>query len=111
MRINVEIDVGLHRGGIATMADLDEALDTIASSGGALVFSGFMGYDVHAGSAPAIFSGKEKAIRSAFDETMERYRAFYDHARAEASRRSSGARSPSTAAGATPTAFSTATGR
>ncbi len=81
MKISIEIDVGLHRGGIATMADLDEALDAIAASGGSLVFSGFMGYDVHAGSAPAIFSGKEKAIRSAFDETMERYRAFYDHAK------------------------------
>ncbi len=81
MKISVEIDVGPHRGGIATMADLDEALDAIAASGGSLVFSGFMGYDVHAGSAPAVFSGRERAIRSAFDETMERYRAFYDHAK------------------------------
>ena len=82
MKISVEIDVGLHRGGVTNNADLDRMLAAIESSGGALAFSGFMGYDVHAGSAPAVFSGKEKAIRAAFDKTMERYRAFYDHARA-----------------------------
>jgi D-serine deaminase-like pyridoxal phosphate-dependent protein len=82
MKISVEIDVGLHRGGVTTFADLGRMLDIIASSRGALAFSGFMGYDVHAGSAPAVFSGKEKAIRAAYDRTMERYRAFYTHARA-----------------------------
>ncbi len=81
LRINIEIDVGFHRGGVSNYADLDNMLAMIASSKGALVFSGFMGYDVYAASAPAVFTSKEKAVQSAFDKMLGRYRALYDHGR------------------------------
>ncbi len=80
MRISVEIDVGLHRGGAATTAVLDEMLDIIAASNGVLVFSGFMGYDVYTASAPSIFSSRENAVRSAFNTMFDRYGEFYTHA-------------------------------
>ena len=81
MKINIEIDVGFHRGGVSNYVDLEDMLAMIASSRGSLDFSGFMGYDVHASAAPAIFSSKEKAVRSAFNDMLGRYRAFYDHGR------------------------------
>jgi D-serine deaminase-like pyridoxal phosphate-dependent protein len=80
MRISVEIDVGLHRGGAATNAVLDEMLGIIAASRGTLVFSGFMGYDVYTASAPAVFSSKENAVNSAFTTMLGRYREFYKYA-------------------------------
>lgn len=43
MRINLEIDVGLHRGGFATPADVAGAVDAAQQAG--LVVSGLMGYD------------------------------------------------------------------
>ena len=83
MRVSIEIDVGLHRGGAASFEDLDAMLGVIAGSGGRLSLSGFMGYDVHAGSAPALFRSKEGAVRSAFGKMLARYRSFYDHGRAK----------------------------
>ncbi|HOT44898.1 MAG TPA: alanine racemase [Spirochaetota bacterium] len=81
LKINIEIDVGLHRGGVTNNTDLDRMLAMIESSRAALVFSGFMGYDVYAASAPALFTSKEKAVQSAFNGMLARYRAFYDHGR------------------------------
>lgn len=79
LRISVEIDVGLHRGGIDNYNDLDRMLSLIASSRGALVFSGFMGYDVHAASAPALFTSRGNAMRAAFGAMIARYRVMYLH--------------------------------
>jgi D-serine deaminase-like pyridoxal phosphate-dependent protein len=46
MRINLEIDVGLHRGGLADATALAEALELIAAEP-LLRVSGLMGYDAH----------------------------------------------------------------
>ena len=46
MRINLEIDVGLHRGGLADAKALAEALDLIAGEP-RLRVTGLMGYDAH----------------------------------------------------------------
>lgn len=46
LRINLEIDVGLHRGGFASSQDLAEALTTIKNTP-LLEFDGFMGYEPH----------------------------------------------------------------
>jgi len=45
MRINVEIDVGLHRGGLPEPEALDGLLNTIAADPAHLSFAGFMGYE------------------------------------------------------------------
>lgn len=47
MRISIEIDVGLHRGGLQSPADLPLLLDRIPEDSDHLEFAGFMGYDPH----------------------------------------------------------------
>ncbi len=51
LRVNLEIDVGLHRGGIADLASLHAILDILKNEP-ALVWSGMMGYDAHVGKLP-----------------------------------------------------------
>ena len=77
MRVNIEIDVGLHRGGITANQELEEMLGLIAANPKNLVFSGFMGYDVHAASAPPVLSSIDKA----FAAVLATYRGFYEHGR------------------------------
>ena len=47
MRINVEIDVGLHRGGVEDPEQLAAMLQTIAADPERLSFAGLMGYEPH----------------------------------------------------------------
>jgi D-serine deaminase-like pyridoxal phosphate-dependent protein len=47
MRVNLELDVGLHRGGLPEPAALDAVLATIAEHPNHLTLSGFMGYEPH----------------------------------------------------------------
>ena len=47
MRLNVELDVGLHRGGIEAPEAIDGLLATIANDPGHLSLSGLMGYEPH----------------------------------------------------------------
>ncbi|WP_444957646.1 DSD1 family PLP-dependent enzyme [Microbulbifer sp. ZKSA002] len=66
LRINIEIDVGLHRGGIASAEDLSTMLGIIQREP-YLEFSGFMGYDAHAAKMPSVLGGPEKAITRGLD--------------------------------------------
>ena len=52
MRISLEIDVGLHRGGLKDMAALAEAVDLVRSES-LLAISGLMGYDAQIARAPS----------------------------------------------------------
>lgn len=79
MKINVEIDVGLHRGGLQSLDELEAVLSLIAANPDHLQFAGFMGYDVHAASAPSIIGSKKNAVKHAFDRVMASYRKFYEH--------------------------------
>lgn len=66
MRVNVEIDVGLHRGGFQSAEDLAAALDLIKQSP-ELEFSGLMGYDPHVPKMPvpaALTTPSSNAIES-----------------------------------------------
>jgi D-serine deaminase-like pyridoxal phosphate-dependent protein len=47
MRVNVEIDVGLHRGGLPEPAALKPVLDAIRADSEHLEFAGLMGYEPH----------------------------------------------------------------
>ncbi len=71
MRINLEIDVGLHRGGLTNVEDLAEALGIIEADP-LLSFGGFMGYEPHVVKIPGIIGGPLKA----FDKAQARYRDF-----------------------------------
>ncbi len=73
LRVNIELDIGLNRGGIRDIETLRVMLEEIRSFPEHLEFSGFMGYEGHVPHVPALFS-REKAVRRALDKTMERYR-------------------------------------
>ena len=74
MRINVEIDVGLHRGGLSETEELTGMLRTIQSDSKHLTFSGLMGYDPHVVKLPSLL----KSEASAFGESQEIYRKFIE---------------------------------
>lgn len=78
MRVAIEIDVGLHRGGVATPAALGALLDTLAAPGSRLAFSGLMGYDAHVGKLPALIERADTGFRHA----AAAYQAFQAVARA-----------------------------
>jgi D-serine deaminase-like pyridoxal phosphate-dependent protein len=60
LRISLELDVGLHRGGFATAAALREAV-AAARQQPLLEISGLMGYEAHVGKLPTLFNMQEKA--------------------------------------------------
>jgi D-serine deaminase-like pyridoxal phosphate-dependent protein len=71
LRINLEIDVGLHRGGFALDEDFDEAIAIIENSQ-ALTFSGLMGYEAHASKIPSFLGG----MRGALKDSWQLYELF-----------------------------------
>jgi len=75
LRINLEIDVGLHRGGFANMKDFDEALDTIKQNNRYLQLTGLMGYEGHVPFVP-FYINKERSIRKAFEKVQHEYTGF-----------------------------------
>jgi D-serine deaminase-like pyridoxal phosphate-dependent protein len=78
MRVAIEIDLGLHRGGVGHPAALLPMLHAISAEPAHLSFAGLMGYDVHVASAPPLLSSRDRALRQA----NERYRAFKEVVRA-----------------------------
>jgi D-serine deaminase-like pyridoxal phosphate-dependent protein len=69
LRVNLEIDVGFHRGGFPDAESLAQALAFIRGQS-ALEFSGLMGYDPHVPKVPS--------PKSAYAEVERRYRAAVD---------------------------------
>jgi D-serine deaminase-like pyridoxal phosphate-dependent protein len=65
LRLNLELDVGLHRGGFRTAQDVAEAIRAIQAAGPALAFSGFMGYEAHAAKIPDALGGVHGALAKA----------------------------------------------
>ena len=74
MRVNLEIDVGLHRGGFAEPEALSVALDTINADPN-LSLSGLMGYE------PQLTGLKANLAHPAVRQVLERYKGFIDHVR------------------------------
>ncbi len=62
MRLNVEIDVGLHRGGLTHPAALAELLAVVREEP-LLQWSGFMGYDAHVAGIPDVPGLRAHALR------------------------------------------------
>ena len=63
LNINLEIDVGLHRGGLTDPSQLDEIISLIQAHPAHLRFSGFMGYDAHVGKLPGFIQSAEDGHR------------------------------------------------
>ena len=76
IQVNIEIDVGLHRGGLTKPDDLLPLLATIAADP-RLRFSGFMGYDAHVASAPPVLASVEGELFN----VLRRYKAFVEAGR------------------------------
>jgi D-serine deaminase-like pyridoxal phosphate-dependent protein len=81
LRISLEIDIGLHRGGIADNETLDRMLALLEANPDRLVFSGFMGYEGHVAHAPALFTSSRQAALAEFADNMAAYQRFIDHIR------------------------------
>jgi D-serine deaminase-like pyridoxal phosphate-dependent protein len=80
VRANIEIDVGLHRGGVADNATLGRMLELIAANPQQLEFAGFMGYDAHVGFGVPKALGTPQALLA---KAMALYQGFVDHARTQ----------------------------
>lgn len=65
MRVVIEIDVGMHRGGVRTTAELEQILKRIDTNRDYLRFAGFMGYDAHVGKIPALLESRDESFRKA----------------------------------------------
>jgi len=63
MRIVIEIDVGMHRGGVKDSTQLEPMLKRIAADREHLSFAGFMGYDAHIGKIPAAIESRDESFR------------------------------------------------
>lgn len=65
LRLNIEIDVGLHRGGFSSLESLTKVLSLIENNQNFVEFSGFMGYDPHVVKLPKIIRSQKKALQLA----------------------------------------------
>lgn len=72
MRINCEIDVGLHRGGLGEPSELDKVLDMIHADPDHMIFSGLMGYEPH------LTGMKADLAHPAVQDVLKTYRSFVD---------------------------------
>ena len=72
LRINIEIDVGLHRGGLPEPERLAPLLETISNDQDHLDFAGFMGYDPHVVKSGKVFI----PLKKAHSQVLKRYEKF-----------------------------------
>jgi len=82
MRINIEIDVGLHRGGISDPEELAQILPLIESDPKHLEFTGFMGYEPHLTGLGAELSNASvqrvlTSYRGCIDYTRQNHAALF----------------------------------
>ena len=72
MDLVIELDIGLHRGGVAEPASLRKLVETIEAHPQRLRLTGVMGYEGHVAHAPPLLKSEEGAQASAFAQAMER---------------------------------------
>lgn len=73
MRISLEIDVGLHRGGFSQISEFEATLIYIQNHK-YLQLSGLMGYEAHVTKVPGLIGGPKKA----FAQALNAYQLFVD---------------------------------
>jgi D-serine deaminase-like pyridoxal phosphate-dependent protein len=79
IRVNIELNIGLNRGGVTSLEMLHEMMEMIKSNPEKLTFTGFMGYEGHVPHVPAI-GGRISAIQKALKKTMDRYHEYCRYA-------------------------------
>lgn len=80
LRVSLEIDVGLHRGGLPDPEALVPLLRRIQQDPDHLQFAGFMGYDAHVGRIPGVIESRATSHATA----VARYSAFIGRLQVEA---------------------------
>lgn len=75
LHINIELDVGLHRGGFEAGSELQTALKQIHQNP-RLELSGFMGYEPHIPALPTTLGWRDRALQGAW----KKYQAALDQA-------------------------------
>ncbi|MCL6237864.1 alanine racemase [Acinetobacter sp. ANC 5033] len=75
LRINIEIDVGLHRGGLKTIEELKAILDEIVRHPQHLKFSGLMGYDAHVAKIPRLIQSPEQTYQQS-QQSYQQFKAY-----------------------------------
>jgi D-serine deaminase-like pyridoxal phosphate-dependent protein len=63
LNLNIEIDVGLHRGGVQTQQQFISLLKLIQQNASYLKLAGLMGYDAHVAKLPKMLKSPEKSYR------------------------------------------------
>lgn len=74
LRLNVEIDVGLHRGGFQDLHELEEVLNLLQQNKDWIIFSGYMGYDPHIVKIPKILRSRATSLT----KSNARYHQYID---------------------------------
>ncbi len=74
LSINIEIDVGLHRGGVKDLAPFKRLLTLIQTHPQHLELSGLMGYDAHVSKIPTFI----QSIERSYAESQQHYQSYID---------------------------------
>ncbi|OIU86438.1 alanine racemase [Acinetobacter sp. AR2-3] len=75
LNVNIEIDVGLHRGGVQTQQQFIALMKLIQHNAAYLKLSGLMGYDAHVAKLPKIITSPEKSYQQS-QHTYQHYKAI-----------------------------------
>ncbi|WP_163834540.1 alanine racemase [Spartinivicinus ruber] len=77
LRISIEIDVGMHRGGVSDLASYRQVLSTIQQYSAYLQLSGLMGYDAHVAKVPHLWPmSAEGVMAKAHQKMLTQYRQY-----------------------------------
>jgi D-serine deaminase-like pyridoxal phosphate-dependent protein len=75
LAVGVEIDAGLHRGGVRRPTDLPPVLGGFVANASAVRFAGILGYDGHIIGSPAGPGLEENAVRAAYRAVEDTFSA------------------------------------
>lgn len=78
LSVSLELDVGMHRGGISSGQELGEVLKLLRSNTESIQLCGFMGYDAHAAKAPW-----PRSVNKACDRSSQIYAGLLELARSD----------------------------
>lgn len=74
LNVNIEIDVGLHRGGVQNSQQFLALLKLIQQHSAHLKLTGLMGYDAHVAKLPKILKSAEKS----YQQSQQSYQQYID---------------------------------
>lgn len=72
LNLNIEIDVGLHRGGVQTQQQFIALMKLIQHNAAYLKLSGLMGYDAHVAKLPKILKSPDKS----YQQSQQMYQQY-----------------------------------